>query len=286
MLVYTFGFCSSFVYISQHQSPSIHPSIHPSILSLDRQLIDRSTAQVSDFGLAGSVRNTNSVQPSKEGIGTVNWSAPEVGEKHYKPIPESDVWSLGMVTFEVASRRVPYEGMSVNQISRAHEKGELPDMDQIEAAAPGDLKKMILQCCTVEPVQRPLVSKVAADLKKLLADLRRADLQPSSRPAQHHEEIIQILEAIKEGQARAEKKLDTISTAVHQSLTMLLGVANDDCRYPRTFLVLPKKVLKQQGGGGSGGGGNRVTRRLRGVFETSDTFVVVFLCERTLAPIR
>ena len=43
--------------------------------------------QVSDFGLAANVRNTGSVQSSKMGIGTLNWSAPEVFARHYKQRP-------------------------------------------------------------------------------------------------------------------------------------------------------------------------------------------------------
>ena len=85
-----------------------------------------------------------------------------------------------------------------------------------------------------------------------------------------------VLERVEAGVGRVEEKVDATLAAVQKSLTVVLSLVNEDCSYPRTFLVLPK--VERTGGSTSS--------RMRRLFETCDTFQVVFLCETTLAPIR
>jgi hypothetical protein len=86
-----------------------------------------------------------------------------------------------------------------------------------------------------------------------------------------------VLGRVEDGLGRVEGKVDATLAAVQQSLTVVLSLVNDDSHYPRTFLVLPK-------GQSTGGGG--ITGKMSRMFETCDTFQVVFLCETTLAPIK
>ena len=228
---------------------------------------------MSDFGLAASARNTNSFQSSKTGIGTLNWTAPEVFARHYKQRPESDIWSFGMIVYEVVTRTVPYDGLTLPQITmELCVSKELPDMSLIAVDAPGGLRELIEKCCDFEPGSRPSAAAVARDTAALLQSV-----SAPFRSMRHHDKVLELLRAIQEGQGRAEKKLDGISAALQQNLTAVLSLVNDDCRYPRTFLMLPKP-RREEGGSAIG--------RMRHWFETCDTFTVVFLCEKTLTPIK
>lgn len=71
---------------------------------------------------------------------------------------------------------------------------------------------------------------------------------------------------------RVEDKVDTVLSTVQRTLTAVLGLANNECSYPRMFLVLPKQRSRA---------GNMAR-----LFETCDRFVVVFLSEATLTPIK
>ena len=149
--------------------------------------------QVSDFGLAANVRNTGSVQSSQTGIGTLHWSAPEVFARHYRQRPESDIWSLGMIIYEVLARQVPYDGLTIPQLMSAllNEK-ELPDVALIEEGASEGLRKLLEACCQFDPDKRPTAQVVVRDI----AAIQKATKQTRKavpRSMQHHDEVLRLL---------------------------------------------------------------------------------------------
>ena len=93
----------------------------------------------------------------------------------------------------------------------------------------------------------------AATVARRVQALQPAAGDPSAAPPprsmQHHEDLKEVMRLIKKqaaALARVEGKVNATLAAIKQSLTAVLGLVNDDCRYPRTFLVLPKK---SSGGG-------------------------------------
>ena len=201
-----------------------------------------------------------------------------------KQHPASDIWSLGAIVFEVSSRQVPYDGKSQKQLlMNFHVDKRPPDVSLLEPGTPAGVRDLILDCCRAAPAHRPTAATVARRVQALQPAAGDPSAAPPPRSMQHHEDLKEVMRLIKKqaaALARVEGKVNATLAAIKQSLTAVLGLVNDDCRYPRTFLVLPKK----RGGGGGGGGG--VTERMRGWFETSDTFQVVFLCETTLRHIK
>ena len=264
-----------------------NPIVHSDLKSLNVLLFDAGdrsiVAKVSDFGLAGTVKNTSSMV-SKSGLGTMNWSAPEVFEDHYKQHPKSDIWSLGAIIFEVSSRKIPYAEKSQQQLMmNFYTKKSPPDVSLLESGTPTGVQDIVLECCHPDPAARPNAAIVAQKVKVFQT---AAPAAASLRSMQHHEnskEMMRMikmqaaaLERIEAGVGRVEEKVDATLAAVQKSLTVVLSLVNEDCSYPRTFLVLPK--VERTGGSTSS--------RMRRLFETCDTFQVVFLCETTLAPIK
>ena len=173
--------------------------------------------QVSDFGLAANVRNTGSVQSSKTGIGTLNWSAPEVFARHYKQRPESDIWSLGMIIYEVLARQVPYDGLTVPQLTMAlHMDKELPDVALIEEGASEGLRKLLEACCQFDPDKRPTAQVVVRDI----AAIQKATKQTRKavpRSMQHHDEVLRLLAEfakLKEDQQRLAQEVTGLAAAM------------------------------------------------------------------------
>ena len=173
--------------------------------------------QVSDFGLAANVRNTGSVQSSQTGIGTLHWSAPEVFARHYKQRPESDIWSLGMIIYEVLARQVPYDGLTMPQLMSAllMEK-ELPDVALIEEGAPEGLRKLLEACCQFDPDKRPKAQVVVRDI----AAIQKATKQTRKavpRSMQHHDEVLRLLAEfakLKEDQQRLAQEVTGLAAAM------------------------------------------------------------------------
>ncbi|OWK12135.1 MATK [Cervus elaphus hippelaphus] len=120
-------------------------------------------AKVSDFGLAKAERKglDSSRLP-------VKWTAPEA-LKHGKFSSKSDVWSFGVLLWEVFSYgRAPYPKMSLKEVSEAVEKGYRMEPPE---GCPGSIHALMGSCWEAEPTRRPPFRKLA---EKLARELRSA----------------------------------------------------------------------------------------------------------------
>ncbi|PNJ18152.1 MATK isoform 3 [Pongo abelii] len=120
-------------------------------------------AKVSDFGLAKAERKglDSSRLP-------VKWTAPEA-LKHGKFTSKSDVWSFGVLLWEVFSYgRAPYPKMSLKEVSEAVEKGYRMEPPE---GCPGPVHVLMSSCWEAEPARRPPFRKLA---EKLARELRSA----------------------------------------------------------------------------------------------------------------
>ncbi|CAM9846383.1 unnamed protein product, partial [Discosporangium mesarthrocarpum] len=96
-------------YLHRHQPPILHRDLKSANLLLD----DSYTVKICDFGLARLKAFSNSMTGN---CGTVQWMAPEV-LSYDKYTETADVYSFGIVCWELLSRMCPYEGMSQIQVT-------------------------------------------------------------------------------------------------------------------------------------------------------------------------
>ena len=128
-------------------------------------------AKVADFGL--SVVKSNSASQSKKGgggagaAGTLPWMAPELFER--KPnSPASDVYSLGMVLWEILSRRAPFAEVMPRVIvgmALAGKREELPEK------CPEIFRFMITACWNADPKNRPTAEQVGDQFERVLTSV-------------------------------------------------------------------------------------------------------------------
>ena len=72
------------------------------------------TLKISDFGTAQNINSAVKQKPSQKLFGTGPWMAPElwlVDTNHRETSFASDIWSLGVLFWEIITQRVPYEGI-------------------------------------------------------------------------------------------------------------------------------------------------------------------------------
>ena len=99
-----------------HELGVLHNDLKPDNLYL---LYD-GTIRIVDFGAASHI----SLKSEKHILGTVNYLAPEViTNKKYSVY--SDIYSLGIIFYELLTGEVPYSGSNSKEILKAHSKGEL-----------------------------------------------------------------------------------------------------------------------------------------------------------------
>lgn len=138
--------------------------------------------KVLDFGIAhsGSSLAPKLTRPGLA-MGTPEYMAPEQirGEE---PTPATDVYALGIMLYEVAVGRPPYEGETFDEIFEGKLFGELPDLQAARPDAPTELADLVRHCLAAEPAERPAS---AADLARRLEAIRTSlqPIAPAPEPA-------------------------------------------------------------------------------------------------------
>jgi serine/threonine protein kinase len=108
----------------------------------------------------------------------------------------ADVWSLGMVLYELLCRVIPFAELKAAQIMRkvVFDVDKLPDLAKAEAGAPEALVGLMRGCCATKPEDRP----TAEDVSRGLQDIRGAEQAGAPRSDKHHRELVEMLGALAE----------------------------------------------------------------------------------------
>ena len=101
-------------------------------------------------------------------LGTCHWMAPEVIENKDYTI-KADVYSFGILIFEICSRQIPYFGMNQQQIQFyvTVKKGR-PDINLIEKNVPIGLVNLMIKCWDQNYNNRPSFSRIIEFLKNII----------------------------------------------------------------------------------------------------------------------
>ncbi len=81
--------------------------LHRDLKSLNVLLGNDYHAKICDFGLS-KIKLESSSSSTKSKTGTVRWRAPESFKRGFKPAESMDIYSYGMVLWEIASREIPF----------------------------------------------------------------------------------------------------------------------------------------------------------------------------------
>ncbi|CAF0794758.1 unnamed protein product [Adineta steineri] len=148
--------------------------LHCDIKSLNflmEKAIDGYLVKISDFGLA-KIRQETSRQTSEqaqqlvESRGTLQWKAPEL-LKFGKPSQASDIYSLGIVLWELATRCIPYDGVDEAVICQGVKAGERLEIPQ---DVPSSFASIISQAWSQEPNKRPTASALIQVIKTFISN--------------------------------------------------------------------------------------------------------------------
>ena len=108
--------------------------------------------KVGDFGLARDVYMTDSYKSTTRGPLPIRWMAPE-SMRDFKYTSRSDVWSYGIVLWEIATlAEVPYQGLSNEEVLSHVKSGQHPTLPK---DCSDDLGNLMLECWQTHPNARP-----------------------------------------------------------------------------------------------------------------------------------
>ena len=156
-----------------HTMGVVHRDVKPGNLLV----LDDGTVKVTDFGIA---RAANSVALTEVGqvIGTAQYISPEQATGG-EATPASDVYSLGVVGYEMLAGKPPFTADNAGAVAMAHVHHTPPPLP---ATVPSGLSAAILGALSKDPADRP------ADAGAFATDLRRLQLgimpPPGASPGQ------------------------------------------------------------------------------------------------------
>lgn len=151
-----------------HKSGIIHRDIKPANIMLDRP----DFAKLGDFGIARIAGENTHLTRTGIGIGTPEYMSPEQGEGIRDIDGRSDIYSLGIVLFDLLTGNAPYHSTSVFDVIRQHIEQPLPVLALLQNNVSPDLVQIIVKATAKSPAGR---YQSAADLRDALqATLRRS----------------------------------------------------------------------------------------------------------------
>lgn len=135
---------------------------------------------IGDFDTARkiSVANTSSGQNNlpTSCVGTPHIIAPEVLQKEPHSFP-ADVYSFGMLVYELMTRELPYQGLAIHQVSTRVCIGDRPNASELRAQYKS-LVWLYEQCTTFQATKRPTMWQVKCWLEKYLASFSGTSTSP------------------------------------------------------------------------------------------------------------
>jgi serine/threonine protein kinase len=142
---------------------SAEPKVIHGDLKTANILVDtRFRAKVADFGL--------SQEKNMGGTGTPFWMAPELLRRESKNTDKTDVYSFGIMLYEVYARRDPYEGQPARDVLRAVADPLIRKRPPAPSHMPAALKALMADCLDDDPEKRPTFEEIDTRLRRIDAE--------------------------------------------------------------------------------------------------------------------
>jgi len=117
----------------------ISPQWHVTLLDLGFARRDREPASAAERFIAG----------------TVNYLAPELITSTLRADIRGDLYSLGVVLFELLAGRLPFEGRDLAELATRHQTCRVPDLRTLAPHLPAGVIRLVRQLLAKEPLRRP-----------------------------------------------------------------------------------------------------------------------------------
>ncbi len=132
-----------------HRAGLVHCDIKPHNMLVSRDF----RLKVTDFGIARALATIHPDEKSDIVWGSPHYFAPEQAAG-YAPSPASDVYSLGIILYEMLTGKLPFEASEATELARMHREEEPLPPRRINPAIPEALEEITLKVLSKEPAAR------------------------------------------------------------------------------------------------------------------------------------
>ena len=131
-----------------HDSNIIHRDIKPQNVLIKEDGI----VKITDFGIAMAL-NSNELTQTNSVMGSVHYLPPEQANGKGATL-KSDIYSLGIVMFELLTGQLPFKGDNAVEIAIKQMKNQIPSVCSINKLIPQSVENIILKACAKNPKKR------------------------------------------------------------------------------------------------------------------------------------
>ncbi|MCB8981721.1 MAG: serine/threonine protein kinase [Ardenticatenaceae bacterium] len=148
-----------------HRANLVHCDVKPQniIVTVDDQV------KVADFGIARAISTATQVQPVSQVWGTPQYFSPEQAAGD-TPTPASDVYSIGVILFEMLTGQLPFAAESHTAMALKHLHTPPPLVNELNPAIPTQLAQIVNKLLSKEPAGR---YRTAGQLGRILSTYRQ-----------------------------------------------------------------------------------------------------------------
>lgn len=163
-----------------HRNSIVHRDIKPHNI----MITDDNRIKVTDFGIARAV-TSSTVTTTSNVLGSVHYFSPEQARGGYTD-EKSDIYSLGIVMYEMITGKVPYDGESPISVALKHIQEEIVLPSQIDNTIPANLESIIMKCVQKRQSDRyNNITELISDLKGIksnnIKSLSDNDIESATR---------------------------------------------------------------------------------------------------------
>ncbi len=155
-----------------HSQGVIHRDVKPSNILLDQA----GGLYLADFGLARQVN----VDTRGEVFGSVHYIAPEQAISSAKTVPQSDLYAVGVILYEMLTGKVPFDGNDPSEIALRHIDEKPRSPLELRPDLPPGVEPVVLKALAKKPTSRYPNGHALADAAA--STLRQRKARPSAAP--------------------------------------------------------------------------------------------------------
>src|SRR5262249_23685063 len=152
----------------------VHRDLKPSNVMLIKRSAEQDVVKVLDFGIAKLVNDTMG-SPVSQVMGTPHYASPEQLQVGGRIDGRSDVYSLGVMLFEMLTGKLPFNASSFQSLVRLHLTEPPPPIRQLRPEFPVALEQLISRLLAKQPEQRPQISDLPSLFERAFENIHESE---------------------------------------------------------------------------------------------------------------
>ena len=203
-----------------HDSYIIHRDIKPQNVLI----LEDGRVKITDFGIAMAL-NSNELTQTNSVMGSVHYLPPEQASGSGSTI-KSDIYSLGILMYELLTGKVPFKGDNAVEIAIKHMKDPIPSVCEFNPLIPQSVENIVLRACAKNPKNRyDSVTEMYSDLETCLNEERKDEKRLVYKYSEHSNDDEKAITKLESRESKNEDKNEKTGRGLNIAI-LILGIVS------------------------------------------------------------